>query len=89
MKTFSEKELLNAVLSQHKLLATSTTQLVLESSNQTLRNDATTILQNIFKNQKQIFDLMSQKGWYTIEAASRQDIDKARQQLTSAGQMHS
>ena len=61
MKFITEKEILNVLLDQHKLCASSLTNFVLESSNQNLRNDATSILNKTFQNQKQIFDIMSQK----------------------------
>ena len=69
MKTLQDKEIVNVLLNEHKLQASSITNLVLESGDQSLRNDANTILQNTFKHQKQIFDLMSQKGWYQTQPA--------------------
>lgn len=86
MKSFTDKEITNVLLNEHKHAATSITNLVLESGNPQLRNDATQVLQNTFRHQKQIFDLMSQKGWYTTDTVSRQEIDKTRQELSSQGQ---
>lgn len=81
--TFSieEKEVVQVILSLQKQFTTTINQLVLESANQALRNDAVTVLQNTFKNQKQIFDLMSQKGWYATDAANRQELDRAKQEI--------
>lgn len=62
MNNFSDKEITQTLLNEHKLCASSLTNLVLESSNQDLRNDATGILNRTFQHQKTIFDLMSQKG---------------------------
>jgi spore coat protein CotF len=86
MKQLGDKELLNAILNEHKLAASSMTTLVLESADQNLRNDATKILQNTFKHQKQIFDIMTQKGWYQTEVASSQEIDRVKTELSSQGQ---
>jgi spore coat protein F len=79
MKNFSDKEIVTVLLDEHKLSATSLTNLVLESSNQNLRNDAANILSKTFQHQKQIYDLMTQKGWYQTQNASQQDITKAQQ----------
>lgn len=85
MRNLGDKEILTVLLDEHKLSATSLTNLVLESANQTLRNDVTGILNNTFKHQKQIFDIMSQKGWYQVQNASMQDVTKAQQQLSMQG----
>lgn len=81
MRSITDKEIVNILLNQHKLSASSLTTLVLESANQNLRNDATNILNNTFKHQKQIFDLMTQKGWYQVQSASQQQISQAQQEM--------
>ena len=83
MKNLTEKEIANVLLDEHKLCASSLTNLVLESSNQNLRNDATGILTRTFQHQKQIFDLMTQKGWYQTQNASTQDIKQVQQEMSS------
>lgn len=82
MKSFSDKEITTVLLDEHKLCASSLTNLVLESSNQSLRNDAAALLNRTFQHQKNLFDLMTQKGWYTTQAASQQDISKAQQEVS-------
>lgn len=84
MAKITDKEITTVLLDQHKLAASSMTNLILESSNQFLRNDVTGILTKTFQHQKQIFDLMSQKGWYKVQNASQQDISKAQQELSTA-----
>lgn len=81
MRSISDQEVMSILLSEHKLAASSLTNLVLESTNQFLRNDATTILTSTFNHQKQIFDMMNQKGWYKTSVASQQDISKAQQEV--------
>lgn len=81
MKNLTDKELLNVVLNEHKLAASSMTNMILESSNQFLRDDAAKILTKTFQHQKEVFDLMSQKGWYQTQNASQQDVSKAQQEL--------
>jgi spore coat protein F len=84
MKTISDKDIMNVLLSEYKLAATSITNLVLESADQQLRNDATAVLTKTFAHQKQIFDLMSQKGWYQVQNASAQDISRVQQEMNTA-----
>ncbi|HPP34986.1 MAG TPA: spore coat protein, partial [Clostridiales bacterium] len=74
MAQLSDKEIMYTLLNEHKLCASSLTNLILESSNQALRNDAAGILNRTFQHQKTIFDIMAQKGWYTVQQASQQDI---------------
>lgn len=82
MKSFSDKEIATVLLDEHKLCASSLTNLVLESTNQSLRNDVAGLLNRTFQHQKNIFDLMTQKGWYTTQAASQQDINYAQQEVS-------
>jgi spore coat protein CotF len=81
MRSISDQEVMSILLSEHKLAASSLTNLVLESSNQFLRNDATVILTSTFNHQKQIFDFMNQKGWYQTQIASQQEISKVQQEV--------
>lgn len=80
----SDNDLANNILNQHKLEATSLTNLILESANNNLRSDCINILQNSFNHQKQIFDLMASKGWYQTQAATQQDITNAQQSISQA-----
>lgn len=82
MKSFGDKEITQTLLNEHKLCASSLTNLVLESSNQNLRNDVAGLLNRTFQHQKNIFDLMTQKGWYTTQTASQQEISTAQQEIS-------
>ena len=81
MTSFTDKEIMNVLLNEHKLCASSLTNLVLESSNQNLRNDVSGLLNRTFQHQKNIFDLMTQKGWYKTQTASQQEISTAKQEV--------
>lgn len=83
MNNISDKEIMNVLLDEHKLSASSITNLILESSNQQLRNDASSILNRTFQHQKQIFDLLSQKGWYQTQNANQQELNQAKQEIGS------
>ncbi len=83
MNSLNDKDILNVLLAGHKLAATGYSTLVLESANQNLRSDVTQILEKTFKQQKNIFDIMSQKGWYQVESASTDELDNAKKQVSS------
>lgn len=81
MANLTDKEIMASILNEHKLAASSLTNLVLESSCQMLRSDAESILTKTFSGQKQVFDMMSQKGWYPVENANAQEISTAQQKI--------
>ncbi len=81
MSVFTDKEITNSILNEHKLCASSLTNLVLESTNQNLRNDVEGLLNKTFQHQKTLFDLMTQKGWYQVQNASQQEISAAKQEI--------
>lgn len=76
-----EKELASTLLNNHKLGAGSLNNLILESVDHKLRQDATQILYRTYQHQKMIWDYMNNKGYYQVEAAPQQEIMKAQQQL--------
>jgi spore coat protein CotF len=76
-----DRELTYSLLGSHKLAAGSLNNLILESVNQTLRQDAMGVLSRTWQHQKMIWDYMNSKGYYQVEAAPQQEIAKAQQQL--------
>jgi len=80
-----DKEIASALLNAHKLSAGSLNNLILESADPNLRQDATQILYRTYQHQKMIFDYMNSKGYYQVETAPAQDIAKAQQQLQQTG----
>lgn len=81
MTNLSDKEIMSSILNEHKLSASSLTNLVLESACPTLRSDVQSILTKTFTGQKQVFDMMSQKGWYPVQNANQQEISMAQQKV--------
>ncbi|WP_024831406.1 spore coat protein [Ruminiclostridium josui] len=81
MAELTDKEILASILNERKLAASSLTNLILESSNPTLRNDAKSILTRTFDEQKHVFDMMAQKGWYSVQNANQQEISQAQQKV--------
>lgn len=79
----SDKEIANEILGNHKLSATSLTNLILESSNNQLRADCMDVLKRTLENQKQVFDVMSHKGWYKVASANQQELSQAQQVVSN------
>ena len=81
---FSEQNMLQMALNDSKLMAGSLNNYILESSDEQLRRDYMTVLGDVYGQQKQIFDIMEQKGYYQTQAASPQAINKVKQSFTSS-----
>jgi spore coat protein CotF len=80
--SLSERELLQLALNETKLTAAAVNTFALECSSDTLRRDYLTILGDVHNEEKQIFDLMQQKGYYNVKNASPQDISQAQSQIS-------
>jgi spore coat protein CotF len=81
MANLTDKEIVASILNEHKLSASSLTNLILESACPMLRNDVESILTKTFDAQKQVFDIMTQKGWYAVQNANQQEISMAQQKV--------
>jgi spore coat protein F len=81
LANLTDKEIVASILNEKKLAASSLTSLVLESSSPMLRSDAESILTKTFDGQKQVFDMMTQKGWYSVQNANQQEISTAQQKV--------
>ncbi len=81
MANLTDKEIMASILNEHKLAASSLTNLILESACPMLRSDAESILTKTFDGQKQVFDMMTQKGWYPVQNANQQEITMAQQKV--------
>ncbi|MBP2632572.1 MAG: Coat domain protein [Firmicutes bacterium] len=80
---FSEQNVLQMALNDSKLMAGSLNNYILEASDEQLRRDYMTVLGDVYGQQKQIFDIMEQKGYYQTQAATPQAINQAKQKFMS------
>ncbi|MEW6522432.1 MAG: spore coat protein [Bacillota bacterium] len=78
--SMTDRDYIEVALNQHKLLAGLLTTGILESTSENLRHELRTELDDCIKHQKELFDLMNQKGWYQPKAASASDIASAQTQ---------
>lgn len=82
--SLSERELLQLVLNETKHTAAAVNTFALESSSDTLRRDYLTILGDVHNAEKQIYDVMQQKGYYNVKNASPQEIAQVQSQFSQS-----
>jgi len=75
---FADKDILQLVLNESKHAAESLNASILEASNEQLRRDYMTVLGDVYNQQKQVFDLMEQKGFYNAENATPEQMSQAQ-----------
>ncbi|CUH97558.1 hypothetical protein P22_3689 [Propionispora sp. 2/2-37] len=80
---FTDRDIMQVCLNESKHLAESLNTYILESTNDQLRRDYMTILGDVYSQQKQLFDVMQQKGYYDVKNANPQDISQAAGKFSS------
>ncbi len=80
---FADQDILQLALNESKHIAESINSYILEAANEQLRKDYMTVLGDVYSQQKQIFDVMQQKGFYNVENATAQQINKAQSKFSS------
>ena len=82
---FADKDILQLALNESKHTAEALNSFILEASNEQLRRDYMTVLGDVYNQQKQVFDLMQQKGFYSVENATAQQMSQVQSKFS--GQM--
>jgi len=82
-----EKEWVGTLLYLQKLEASTLCTTALESANDQVRNHAMGLLNKSLQNQKNLFDIMSKKGWYQVESAPVEQFNRIQQSFSSMMQM--
>ena len=80
---FTEQDVMQVCLNQSKHLAESINSYILEATDEQLRRDYMTALGDVYNQQKQIFDLMQQKGYYNVKNATQQDITQTANKISN------
>lgn len=75
----SDQELAFDLLYQEKALIANISSEVVEASHNGLRNVMNDMFLQIGQDQLQVFDVMSQNGWYQTKPAQQQDLQNAKQ----------
>ena len=81
-----DMEWMGILLYEHKLAASMLTSSVLESADPQLRQHFTSMLNQTFDHQKQIFDVMNQKGWYKVAPAPKEELTRIQQSFSQMQQ---
>lgn len=78
---FTDQDLMGLILQSHKHLAESLNMCLLETANDQLRRDYQNILMETYDHHKQIWNVMNQRGWYSVRPANPQDVARAQNVL--------
>lgn len=81
-----DMELIGTLLYQLKMESSSLCTSILESANDNVRAQLTQILNQSLQNQKVVFNLMQQKGWYKVEPAPNEQYQRIQQSFTTMQQ---
>lgn len=81
-----DMEWMGILLYEHKLAASMLTTSVMESANPQVRQHFTSLLNQTLDHQKQIFDVMNQKGWYKVAPAPQDELSRIQQSFSTMQQ---
>lgn len=81
-----DMELIGTLIYQLKMETTALCTAVLESANNTVRSQLTSMLNQSLQDQKSVFDLMNQKGWYKVEPAPQEQYQRVKQSFMTMQQ---
>lgn len=79
----TDQDIAQCLLKNEKFMCGMINSSILEASNESLRRDWQSCLQNSYRIQKQVFDTMSQKGWYSPAKADTRQISQTQSQHRS------
>lgn len=82
----NDRDYLNDVLLTEKYLCTSYVHALQEASHQSLYQDIKTVSDQTCDHQRDLFNLMFNKGWYKLDSEEPQKIQQAIQQFTQYAQ---
>lgn len=80
-KTLNDKDYANCLLSSLKEIVKNYSVALTEASNENLYNNYKEMFDSYSKLQREVYELMFRKGWYTLEKAENQKISNKIQML--------
>lgn len=78
----SDRDLINDILATEKYLTDGFNVFVREASHQSLYNDVLHILNETHHAARDVFNLMFEKGWYSVQAEQPSQIAKEHQKFS-------
>lgn len=79
--SLNDKDYMNCLLSSLKEMVKNYAIALTEASNENLYNQYKTIFDEYANLQREVFETMFRKGWYSLEAAEQQKINNKYQTL--------
>lgn len=77
----NDRDFLNDMLTTEKYMTSSYSTFLHEASHQQLYQDMLNIFTETQSCQRELYNLMFKKGWYTLEAADQQKLQQSYQQF--------
>ncbi|ORX22245.1 spore coat protein [Thermoanaerobacterium sp. PSU-2] len=74
----TDKDIMMGVLGDYKLAIEVLSHAATEAANENLKRDFINALNSTFEEQKQVWNAISQRGWYSVKPAQMQDIQEAK-----------
>ncbi|WP_051688115.1 spore coat protein [Desulfofalx alkaliphila] len=78
-----DKDLATSMLMDLKYTCECINRKILETSNNQLRQSYINVLTETYNEQKQLFDMMNQRGWYQPTMAQQQEISQASRKINN------
>lgn len=79
--SLNDKDYMNSLLSCLKEMVKNYAVALTEASNETLYNEYKTMFDEFANLQREVFETMFRKGWYSLEKAEEQKINSKYQML--------
>lgn len=78
----NDRDYLNDILATEKYLTDSFNVAAREASHDALHRDVMTVLTETHQATRDVYNLMFQFGWYTLEAEQQQKVEQTQQQFS-------
>ncbi|MCW3489595.1 spore coat protein [Dethiobacter alkaliphilus] len=82
MQKLTDQDIAQCLLKDEKFSCNFINSCIQEAADNNLRRDWQNCLQNSQQMQKQVFDAMNQKGWYSPAKADMQQMSQAQNQFS-------
>jgi spore coat protein CotF len=79
----NDRDIINDMLAMEKYMAAGYNTAVNEASNQQLFDIQLQLLNEVHRAQRDLFNLMHQKGWYKLEAAEQNKVTQKAKQFAN------
>ena len=79
--SLNDKDYMNSLLGTLKEIVKNYAVALTEASNETLYNEFKTMFDEFSTLQREVYETMFRKGWYTLEKAEQQKLDTKYQNL--------